>query len=158
MTVEARSSTADLDDARTKLVQSFATLDDAMLDEPGVVGDWSVRQALAHLLAWDAWGVRALAALERGDDLVQPDDDQMNLTWYAKIRTVSGSELQRLLRTSRNDLVANLAAMSDEERSTPRYELGERLMSADEFIDGFIEHDKEHASEIRAWRKSRGIC
>ena len=158
MAVEARSSTADLDDARAKLVQSFTALDDSMLDESGVVGDWSVRQALAHLLAWDAWGGRALVALERGEDLAQPDDQTMNRTWYEKIRTLSGLELQRLVRTSRADLVSSLAAMSDEERATPRYELGERLISADDFIDGFIEHDKEHASEIRAWRKSRGIC
>lgn len=158
MTVEALSSTADLDDAREKVVQSFAMLDDAMLDEPGVVGDWSVRQTIAHLLAWDAWETGALAALERGEDLALPDDETLNREWYARTRGLSGEELRRMLRRSRADLVSRLAAMSDEERSRPRYELGERLMSADDFIDGFIEHDKEHASEIRAWRKSRGIC
>jgi uncharacterized damage-inducible protein DinB len=73
MTIEALSSTADLDDAREKVVQSFAVLDDAMLDEPGVVGEWSVRQTIAHLLAWDAWEIQALAALERGEDLALPD-------------------------------------------------------------------------------------
>ena len=158
MTVEALSSTADLDDAREKMIQSFAVLDDTMLDEPGVVGEWSVRQTIAHLLAWDAWGSRALAALERGEDLALPDAETMNHEWYERAAGLSGTELRRMLRTSRTDLVSRLAAMSDTERSQPRYELGERLMSADDFIDGFIEHDKEHASEIRAWRKSRGIC
>jgi uncharacterized damage-inducible protein DinB len=158
MVIDARSSTADLDDARAKLIQSFAPLDDAMLDEAGVVGDWSIRQALAHLLAWDAWGVHALAALERGDDLSQPNDDTMNRSSFEQIRHLPGRDLQDRLRTSRADLVTSLAAMSDEERANPRYELGDRLISADDFVDGFIEHDKEHASEIRAWRKSRGIC
>ena len=156
MVIEARSSTADLDDALAKLVQSIVGLDDALLDEPGVVGDWSVRQALAHLLAWDAWGVAALVALERGQEFAQPDDDQMNLDWHARTRSLSGETLQRQLRTSRAEMVSLLAGMSDEERAQARYELGGHSMSPDKFIDGFIDHDTEHASEIRAWRKARG--
>jgi uncharacterized damage-inducible protein DinB len=158
MTVEARSSTADLDDAREKVVQSFAKLDDTLLDEPRVIGDWSVRETIAHLLAWDAWGAEALAALERDEEPQSPDEHSMTVEWIERAQGLSGEELRRLLRTNRADLVSRLAAMSDEERTQPRYQFGERLMSADDFVDGFIEHDGEHASEIRAWRKSRGIC
>lgn len=158
MAAEARSSTADLDDAREKLVQSFAILDDALLDETGVVGHWSIRQTLAHLLAWDAWATDAFAALERGEEATQPDDEAMNARSYTRIRGFSGKELQRSLRTARAELVSRLAAMSDDERAEPRYEIFGRRLSADEFVDSFIDHDLEHASEIRAWRKARGIC
>ena len=158
MAVEARSSTADLDDAREKLVQSFAVLDDAMLDEAGVVGHWSIRQTIAHVLAWDAWATGAVAALERGEEPVEPNDEAMNAESYTRIRSFSGAELQRSLRTARSDLVSHLAAMTDDERAEPRYEVFERHMSADEFVDSFMDHDLEHASEIRAWHKSRGIC
>lgn len=156
MVIEARSSTADLDDAREKLVQSIGGLDDAMLNEPGVVGDWSIRQTLAHLLAWDAWGVEAITALERGDVVTEPDDDSMTRDWYTRTKSFDGDALQRSLRASRAEMVTLLASMSDEERAQARYELGGHSMSPDEFIDGFIDHDSEHASEIRAWRKSRG--
>lgn len=158
MPAEARSSTADLDDARTVLVQSFAPLGDALLDEPRVVGDWSVRQTLAHVLAWDAWGVEALHALERGEAPATPDDEAMNADADARVQSLGGAEMQRLLRASRAELVSRLAAMSDEERSEERYLLGDRVISANDFVDGFIDHDREHAAEIRAWRKAQGIC
>ena len=156
MVIEALSSTADLADAREKLVQSFATLDDTLLDVPGVVGAWSVRQALAHLLGWDAWGVTVIAALERGEDVAEPDDDAMTREWLEHTRALTGLELQRLLRTSRAEMIALLSTMSDSERSQARYDLCGHPMSPDDFIDGFIDHDAEHASEIRAWRKARG--
>jgi uncharacterized damage-inducible protein DinB len=156
MVTEALSSTADLADAREKLVQSIVGLDDPLLDAPGVVGEWSVRQTLAHLLGWDAWGVMAIVALERGRDVAEPDDDSMNREWLRRTRSLSGAELQRLLRHSRREMLTLLAAMSDEQRSQPRYDLGGHALSPDEFVDGFIDHDAEHASEIRAWRKARG--
>ena len=156
MVIEALSSTADLADSREKLVQSFATLDDSLLDAPGVVGEWCIRRTLAHLLSWDAWGVTAITALERGEDVAEPDDDAMAREWLAHTRWLTGLELQRLLRTSRAEMIALLSTMSDGERSQPRYDLGGHPMSPDEFIDGFIDHDAEHASEIRAWRKARG--
>ncbi|MDE2640661.1 MAG: DinB family protein [Chloroflexota bacterium] len=156
MVVEALSSTADLADAREKLVQSFAGLDDALLDLPDVVGRWSIRQTLAHLLGWDAWGVMAIVALERGREVAEPDDDAMNRDWLRRTRSLSGAELQRLLRASRREMLDLLAAMPDEVRSQPRYDLGGAMLSPDEFVDGFIDHDTEHASEIRAWRKARG--
>lgn len=156
MVIQALSSTADLADSREKLVQSFATLDDTLLDVPGVVGEWCVRRALAHLLSWDAWGVTAITALERGEDVAEPDDDRMTREWLEHTRSLTGLELQRLLRTSRAEMIAQLSTMSDSERSQERYDLGGHPMSPDEFIDGFIDHDAEHASEIRAWRKARG--
>lgn len=158
MAVEARSSTADLDDARHVLAQSFAPLDDALLDEPGVVGDWSIRRALAHILAWDAWGGGAMQALERGQAPAPANDEAMHEEWFTRVKGLGRTELQRLLLASRAELVARLAAMSDEERAEARYRLDDRLISADDFVDGFIEHDREHAAEIRAWRKAHGIC
>ena len=158
MAVEARSSTADLEDARHCLAQSFAPLDDVLLDEPGVVGEWSIRRTLAHILAWDAWGIAALQALERGETSTTPDDESMNTESFKRLRGLRGEALQRLLETSRTELVSRLAAMSDAERAQERYQLNDRLISADDFVDGFIDHDREHAAEIRAWRKTRGIC
>ena len=35
-------------------------LDEAALDRKGVIGDWSIKNVLAHIAAWEAWVVEAL--------------------------------------------------------------------------------------------------
>ena len=64
--------------------------------------------------------------------------------------------MQRLLE-ARRLILGRLAAMTDEERRERRYVLADKQMSANDFVDSFIEHDLEHASEIRAWRKAKGL-
>ena len=157
MTVEALSNTADLEDAREKLIQSFSGLPDELLDEPSVVGHWSIRQTLTHLMGWDRWAEETLAALERGETVAVPSEDDMN---SAAVNALAGESIERMiqeLRGARLLLIGRLAAMTDDERGDRRYSLADKEMSADEFIDGFIEHDLEHASEIRGWRKAKSV-
>lgn len=157
MTVEALSNTADLEDAREKLIQSFGGLQDDLLGEAGVVGDWSIRQTLTHIMGWDRWAEETLAALERGETVSVPSEDEMN---SAAVRSLAGESTETMtqeLRGARLLLIGRLAAMTDAERADKRYALADKQLSADEFIDSFIEHDLEHASEIRAWRKAKGI-
>ncbi|HJN93076.1 MAG TPA: DinB family protein [Dehalococcoidia bacterium] len=156
MTVEALSSTADLEDAREKLVQSFAPVRE-MLDEPNVVGAWSIRQTLAHLLAWDGWAEETLAALERGEAVPIPAEDAMNTNAVEAVASLSADTLMQRLLEARRLILGRLAAMTDEERRERRYVLADKQMSANDFVDSFIEHDLEHASEIRAWRKAKGL-
>lgn len=156
MTVEALSSTADLEDAREKLVQSFAPVRE-MLDEPNVVGAWSIRQTLAHLLAWDGWAEETLAALERGETVPIPAEDSMNTNAVEAVASLSADTLMQQLLEARRLILGRLAAMTDEERREKRYTLADKKMSANDFVDSFIEHDLEHASEIRAWRKAKGL-
>ena len=158
MTVEAQSSTADLEEAREKLIHSFAPLPDDLLDDANVVGTWSIHECLAHILAWDEWGEKARGAFERGEEAVTPDDEAINAAVNERRRHSSGADAQRRLRAGRLPIVSWLAAMSDAERSQRRYVLDRRRISANDFVDGFIEHDLEHACEIRAWRKTRNTA
>ena len=157
MTVEALSNTADLEDARENLLHSFGGLEDDLLDEPDVVGEWSVRQTLTHIMGWDRWAEETLAALTRGEKVSVPSGDDMN---SAAVKSLAGKPTKSMiqeLRGGRLLLTGRLAAMTDAERADKRYALADQRLSADEFIDSFIEHDLEHASEIRAWRKAKGI-
>ena len=42
-----------LDQAWVGLQESYAGLSDAQLTQPGVVGDWSVKDILAHVTWWE---------------------------------------------------------------------------------------------------------
>jgi hypothetical protein len=49
------------------LVQLLSTLPPDAMDEAGIVGSWSVREVLAHLVEWQAMVLRWIAAGERGE-------------------------------------------------------------------------------------------
>ena len=157
MTVEALSNTADLEDAREKLIHSFGGLQDELLDEPSVVGSWTIRQTLTHFMGWDRWAEETLAALERGETVRIPSEEEMNNAAVESLAGESTETMTQELRAARLLLIGRLAAMTDAERADKRYSLAGKRLSADDFIDGLIEHDLEHASEIRAWRKTKGV-
>ncbi len=154
MTVEALSSTVDLEEAREKLLQSFAGLPTEALAEPNVVGAWSIREVIAHTLAWDAWGERTLAALQRGEEPPPLDEEAMNRAALEQYRLTPVPEIVQIMRTVRMPFLGRLAAMTDEERERPQFRIDGKILSADDFSDGFLAHDLEHASEIRAWRRA----
>ena len=157
MVVEAMSNTADLEDAGEELIRSFSGLAEAQVDQPGVVGEWSIRDCLAHILAWNIWGQATLAALVRGESPPPPAEETMNSEAANKYRSLSVPDMQRELRRAHQVLVSQLACMTDEERAEAVYKFAERMISANDFVDGFIEHDLEHAAQIRAWRKAQGL-
>jgi len=49
-----------LDQAWAALAASYAGLSDAQLAQPGVTGDWSVKDSLAHVTTWEAEALKYL--------------------------------------------------------------------------------------------------
>ena len=60
---QAKSDTIDCTDGRTCLLEAVEGLNTEAFDIPNVVGSWSVRDCLAHLVGWDAWGRQRPGAL-----------------------------------------------------------------------------------------------
>jgi hypothetical protein len=58
-----------LDSAWAALQDSYAGLPDARLTEPGVTGDWSVKDILAHVTIWDEQALEHLPGIIEG---IQP--------------------------------------------------------------------------------------
>jgi hypothetical protein len=58
---------AKLDDAWEALADSYAGLTDAQLVAPGVTGDWSVKDILAHVTIWEEQALEHLPTLARGE-------------------------------------------------------------------------------------------
>jgi uncharacterized protein (TIGR03083 family) len=67
-----------LDEERARLEALIATLDPAQMTVPGVVGDWSVKDVLAHLTAWQQMCLGWYGAGRRGESPRTPADD---LSW-----------------------------------------------------------------------------
>ena len=53
----------------TGLMESFSGLPDSVLVEPGVVGEWSVRDLLGHIATWEEEALAALPVILEGRPL-----------------------------------------------------------------------------------------
>ena len=69
------------------LEQSFAALSEARLTEPGVSGEWSVKDILAHVTTWEAEALKYLPLIVEGGTppryASEGGIDVFNATWAA---------------------------------------------------------------------------
>lgn len=153
MVTEIRSETTDLDDARQGLLDAVAGLPDAAFDQAGVIGVWSIRACFAHLIAWDRWIVHAMERWDEGEAIGElPAEHAVNDYAPREWEHFQISELLRSLEQARAELRARVRRFSDAERGRAQYRVAGELWSLDDVTDALIDHDEEHAGEIRAWR------
>ena len=118
-------------------------------------GDWSARDILAHVAGWHREEIAMLERMARGERPVPEsadytDDDAWNARFVAKWRAASAGEVLAELKATKEAYVAAASRLPEE-----RFEEGRtarRLVQ-----QGCIEHYREHADEIRAWREKEGL-
>lgn len=153
MVTEIRSETPDLDDARQGLLDAVEGLPDAAFDQAGVIGVWSIRACFAHLIAWDRWILHAMDRWDAGEKIVEiPSEHAVNDYAPREWEHFQISELLRSLEQARAELRARVRRFSDAERARQQYEVVGEMWCLNDVTDAMIEHDAEHAAEIRAWR------
>src|SRR4051812_46041196 len=55
-----------LDKAWAELRESYAGLSDAQLTQSGIMGDWSVKDSLAHVTTWEEEALKYLPLISQG--------------------------------------------------------------------------------------------
>lgn len=143
--------------ARTEFLAAIGDVDPALRTAPGLVGDWSARELLAHLGYWSGHAAESLHRAELGE--------------------LSGFGADELSVDERNEVVARVASQTDyataAERERLAFEqfearlatvnpdgLGERDADGDTLeeiiaFDG-ADHYREHTLDIRAWFDGSG--
>lgn len=140
---------------RAELLGIVARLDEQTLDRKGVIGDWSVKNVLAHLAAWETWVVQALPA--RVATGVTPhefraraqDEDRFNAEEVAEREELTPGEQFMELERTRAELLSYVRGL-DAETLTRRNvwdtwpgTIPEYLLSA------LRDHEAEHVEELR---------
>ncbi len=155
---DAKSETIDCTDGRSCLLEAVNGLAAEAFDIPNVVGDWSVRDCLAHLVGWDAWVVNALERSADGMPLGPfPSEREINDAAPGDWTERPIDDLLAMLRTIRDSMAERVSQLTDEERDEQSLQIDGTSISVNELIDGLIEHDMEHAGQIRSWRKTHGV-
>ena len=128
----------------------FSALDDIpedRLSDPGVIGEWSLKDLFGHLALWDEHAVaeidRALAGLPREDNAWQ----EMNEADHATRQDHALPEQRSAMHQAHAALVERLESVAGIEAA--------RIDDAIR-VDTY-EHYLDHIKDIRVWRQRAGI-
>jgi hypothetical protein len=146
----------------------LAEVGEARMERPGVTGDWSVRDVIVHVSAYERGLVEWLEAASRGESvgfpvLDHPDVDYRNA---AILRENKGRPLEDILLESRRvfeRLLQVVQALSEEElvdpertewTVKPRWKEARPLWKC--IADDSYKHYHQHIPDIRAWLEQAG--
>src|SRR3989442_2929095 len=139
-----------LDRAWAALKESCAGLSEPRLGEPGVSGDWSVKDVLAHVTTWEGEALRHLPLILAGGRppryVRYGGIDAFNAKMTEEKRGLSLSEVLRQLADTHGHLI-DFVRRTPERQFTRDTRLRRRLR-----LDTYS-HRPQHAEAIREWRK-----
>jgi hypothetical protein len=141
-----------LDKAWAAFKDSYVGLPDSQLMEPGVTGDWSVRDILAHVTTWEEEALKHLPLILKGGRpsryVKYGGIDAFNAKMTEQKRSLSLSEvLSQLDETHRRQI--DFIRSAPEEQFTRETRFRHRLR-----LDTYSHYPK-HAEAIRKWREQR---
>ncbi len=151
-----------LEDGREQLIEAIDDLSDEALTEPGVVGDWSVKDILAHLNAWEAELIKLLWQARQGQKptVAQVEDSEIDARNQAYYEQSRQRPLERVLADFegiRHQTIRRVEAFSNKELTDPaRFAWLKGRALWERIAEDSYAHDAEHATDILAWRKKQG--
>nr|MBN1228959.1 ClbS/DfsB family four-helix bundle protein [Anaerolineae bacterium] len=160
--IESKKDLLDeLNAARHMLLSAIEGLTAEQMCMPGAVGYWSVKDVLAHLVAWETELVTALYQLDskRAPSVVEIEDIY---GWNEEIYHMNARRpLEAILEDLEGvhkALVKNVEALNTRQLMDNRsfkWMEGEPLWYLIE--ETATLHEREHAEEILAWREENGF-
>ncbi len=142
-----------LEGAWTAFHDSYGGLSEARLTEPGVMGDWSVKDIIAHVSTWEEEALKYLPSILEGKRPPRYKDlyggiDAFNARMSEQKRTLPLAEVLRQSDETHRRLVAYVEAASEEEfASETRFRRRLRLDT--------YSHYPIHTKAIQEWREQQ---
>jgi len=152
-----------LEDERERFLDTIEELSEDDMLQPGVVGAWSVKDILYHLVLWEAELVKILwrAAQGQKPTIIYEGDatvDEINAAWYEQGNSRPLEKVMDDFITVRIQTSTRIEAFKDKELSDPQlfFWLKDRPLW-DWIAEDSFRHEAEHGAQIRAWRELKGL-
>lgn len=142
-----------LDNVWRDFQDSYAGLPDPLLMEPGVTGDWSIRDILAHVTTWEEEALKHLPFIIDGKkpprySVAYGGIKAFNAHKTEEKKNLSLSEVLRQQESTHRRLIEFIeSAPEDQFRSATRFRHRLRLDT--------YSHYPKHTGAIRKWREQR---
>jgi hypothetical protein len=152
-----------LEDQREKFLEAIDGLKEDQLAEPGVVGEWSVKDIMFHLTMWEAELVKLLWQAAQG---VQPTTvhfgktpvDELNAAWSGLSRTRSLDQVIDDFAGVRKQTSRRVSAFKDQDlKDAQRFPWLKGHPLWEWIAEDSFKHEAEHTAQILAWRKAKGV-
>lgn len=146
---------------RKRLEQTLAGLSQEEMLQPGVVGEWSVKDVLAHLADWEEHFPVWVAASRQGE---KPDPEP-GLTWkqldllnrriFERHSHQTLDEVIHYFHSIHEQFMSFVASLADEELLTPGYYKLTGKGTLYSWLIQYVGHDKWGTTHIRKWLRER---
>lgn len=152
---------AALEESHARVLEAIEGLTPQQMLEQGVVGDWSIKDILAHLSRWEAELVKLLWQAHQG---IKPSGvytdqisvDEVNARWQQEDQDRPLDRILEDFNGVRNQTIRRLDYFTDQDVSTPeRYRWLEGRALWEWIAGDSFEHDLEHLVQIKAWRDKK---
>jgi len=124
----------------TKFCQTANQLAPLLRSKPGVCGDWSPKEVVAHLIGWDELLQDFIFDPDEFDPPI--DVNQFNKQSVALLEQLNWAEVMRELETSFHGLEQALATVQPDSKIYPRVVM---------WMQGRIEDYELHTGQLAAW-------
>lgn len=156
MTKERPSAVDDLvrelEEARAEFSAALADVDPGLLTAPGLVGEWSAAQVVAHLGYWAGHATEALHRAEQGElDSFGRDEPDVEATNAVVARVAAETDLRTILQREEVAYAALLARLRVVDAETLDERTGEGDTLEQVLRDDGSDHYREHTADLRAW-------
>ena len=147
---------------RRRLERNISQLGPEDMLRPGVVGEWSIKDILAHLADWEAHVLVWVEAARGGDPVASPDPgltwqqfDVFNQRVYERHRDQPLEAVKEYFHDTHLQFMALVEAMPEDEMLTPgRYPfLGRDTIC--KWLGSYAAHDVWGKAAIRKWLKAQ---
>lgn len=143
---------------RAKLDALIGTLSDAQMNEPNAVGEWSVKDTLAHLAMWTSRNITVIYQAEQGQKAEEIDEmfDDADALNAADYETQKDRPLDRILsdlRGTHKQLLRRLGAWNEADLFDQTLYSWLRGQSLSDFLVDAVEHAAAHRKLIEQWRQ-----
>ncbi|MCJ7584345.1 MAG: ClbS/DfsB family four-helix bundle protein [Anaerolineales bacterium] len=143
---------------RKALEEVLAALTYDQMLQPGASGEWTVKDALAHISAWERRMLSWIGSHLRGEapDVPLPwDVERMNAETYAQVKDRPLAEVLEEFRRSYREALTLAESLSEEQLQTAytdTWPMGPLWLGVAANTDW---HYKEHRKDIEAWLKQQ---
>ncbi|NIM06228.1 MAG: ClbS/DfsB family four-helix bundle protein [Armatimonadetes bacterium] len=153
---------AKIQDTYSSLMQTIAGLDEETAAARPGEAEWSIKDILAHISAWEAILLRFHIGGEPFEEVVGLEGaryratpfDVLNDHFYHRYRDLSFQEVAALLRDTHEDLLVALEALEEKELFKPHSWLQSGAVESGPLIDyvagNTYEHYLEHQAAVQA--------
>jgi hypothetical protein len=144
-----------LDKAWAAIKESYSGLSDALMKEPGVTGDWSVKDILAHITTWEDEALKYLPLIVKGSrpprySAKYGGINAFNAQMTEQKRGLPLSDILKQLDETHRRLIEYIN-QAPEEQFTRETRFRRRLR-----LDTYSHYPK-HAKAIRQWRERSAL-